>query len=140
MAAEVEALVRTQPSIAERGEAVNALQAWLRKAETGAKWALKDQGQLLELVGLCAQRRWQTRRRVIGGNIMSVVTFEGIVDDGQIRLKTNIRLPEKTKVYVVVPDIQIEQVAHIFSPRLAHPEQAADFKMEIVEEPSDAGL
>jgi len=71
---------------------------------------------------------------------MSVVTFEGIVDDGQIRLKTNIRLPEKTKVYVVVPDIQVEQVAHIFSPRLAHPEQAADFKMEVVEEPSDAGL
>ena len=68
---------------------------------------------------------------------MSVVTFEGIVDDGQIRLKTNIRLPEKTKVYVVVPDIQIEQVARIFSPRLAHPEQAVDFKMEIVEEPSD---
>jgi hypothetical protein len=71
---------------------------------------------------------------------MSVATFEGIVDDGQIRLKTNIRLPEKTKVYVVVPDIQIEQVAHIFSPRLARPEQAADFKMEIFEEPSDAGL
>ena len=71
---------------------------------------------------------------------MSVVTFEGIVDRGQIRLKTNIRLPEKTKVYVVVPDIQIEQVARIFSPRLAHPEQAVDFKMEIVEEPSDAGL
>jgi hypothetical protein len=44
---------------------------------------------------------------------MSVVTFEGIVDDGQIRLKTNIRLPEKTRVYVVVPDIQIEQVAHV---------------------------
>ena len=71
---------------------------------------------------------------------MGVVTFEGIVDNGQIRLKTNIRLPEKTKVYVVVPDIQIEQAAHIFSPRLVHPEQAADFKMEIVEEPSDAGL
>jgi hypothetical protein len=71
---------------------------------------------------------------------MSVVTFEGVVDDGQIRLKTNIRLPEKTKVYVVVPDIQVEQVAHIFSPRLANPEQAADFKMEIIEEPSDAGL
>ena len=72
--------------------------------------------------------------------MVSVATFEGVVDHGQIRLKTNIRLPEKTKVYVVVPDIQIEQVARIFSPRLAHPEQAADFKMEIVEEPPDAGL
>jgi hypothetical protein len=75
-----------------------------------------------------------------GGGMVSVVTFEGVVDHGQIRLKTNIRLPEETKVYVVVPDIQIEQVARIFSPRLAHPEQAADFKMEIVEEPPDAGL
>ena len=72
--------------------------------------------------------------------MVSVATFEGIVDNGQIRLKTDIRLPEKTKVYVVVPDIQIEQVAHIFSPRLAHPEQAPDFKMEIVEGPSDASL
>jgi predicted transcriptional regulator len=34
-----------------------------------------------------------------------------------------------------VEDIQIEQIAYIFSPRLAHPEQAADFEMEIVEKP-----
>jgi hypothetical protein len=33
----VEALVRAQPSIAEQGEAVNALRAWLRKAETVVK-------------------------------------------------------------------------------------------------------
>lgn len=71
---------------------------------------------------------------------MRVVTFEGIVDHGQIKLKTNVRLPDNTKVYVVVPEMQIEQSARIVSPRLAHPEQAADFKMEIVEEPSDAGL
>ena len=71
---------------------------------------------------------------------MGVVTIEGIVDQGQIRLKTSIRLPERTKVYVVVPDVQIEQVARIFSPRLAHPEQATDFRMEIVEESPDASL
>ena len=71
---------------------------------------------------------------------MSIVTIEGIVDNSQIRLKTNIRLPEKTKVYVVVPDVQIEQIARIFSPRLAHPEQATDFKMEIVEESPDANV
>jgi hypothetical protein len=28
----------------------------------------------------------------------------------------------------------------VFSPRLAHPEQAADFKMEIVGEAADASL
>ncbi len=71
---------------------------------------------------------------------MSVVTLEGVVEHGQIRLKTNVRLPDKTNVYVVVPGIQIKQVAHIFTPRLAHPEQAVDFKMEIVEEPSHASL
>jgi hypothetical protein len=71
---------------------------------------------------------------------MSVVTFEGVVDKGQIRLKSQVLLPERTRVYVIIPDVQIEQIAYIFSPRLAHPEQAADFKMEIVEEPSDASI
>jgi len=71
---------------------------------------------------------------------MNVVTLEGIVEHGQIQLKTNVHLPDKTKVYIVVPGIQIEQVARIFSPRLAHSEEAADFRMEIVEEPSDASL
>ncbi len=64
---------------------------------------------------------------------MSVMTLEGIIDHGQIRLKTNMHLPDNTKVYVIIPDVQIEQVVRISSPRLAHPEQAADFAMEIVE-------
>ncbi len=68
---------------------------------------------------------------------MSVVTLEGIVKHGQIQLKTNIRLLENTKVYVVIPNVQIEQRAHIFSPRLAHPEQATDFEMQIIDEPPD---
>lgn len=71
---------------------------------------------------------------------MSIVTLEGIVERNRIRLKTNVRLPENTKVYVIVPDIQVEQVARVYSPRLAHPAQAADFKMEVVEEPLDASL
>lgn len=74
-----------------------------------------------------------------GGN-MSVATFEGIVEEGQIRLKTKVRSPDNTKAYVVVPGLQIEHVAHIVSPRLAHPEQAADFQMEIVESSSNASV
>jgi hypothetical protein len=62
---------------------------------------------------------------------MGVVTFEGIIEQGQIRLTTNVRLPENTKVYIIVPDLQVTEVAHLFSPRLSHPEQAIDFKMEI---------
>jgi hypothetical protein len=71
---------------------------------------------------------------------MTVVTLEGIVEHGQIRLITNVHLPENTKVYVVVPDMQIEQAARVVTPRLKHPEQAADFKLELVEGPSDASV
>jgi hypothetical protein len=71
---------------------------------------------------------------------MSIVTLEGVVEHGQIRLKDDIRLPDKTKVYVIVPDIQIKRDARIFSPRLVHPEQAADFEMEVIEESPDASV
>ncbi|MBA3945238.1 MAG: hypothetical protein H0X37_11825 [Herpetosiphonaceae bacterium] len=65
---------------------------------------------------------------------MSVLTLEGIVDQGQIRLTTNANLLEHTKVYVVVPDMQIEQAIHIATPHLVHKEQVNDFMMEVVEE------
>ncbi len=71
---------------------------------------------------------------------MSIITYEGIVEGGQIRLKPDVRLPDKTKVYVVVPDVHTEETARIFSPRLTHPEQAADFRMEVTEEPTDATI
>jgi hypothetical protein len=35
---------------------------------------------------------------------MPVTTFSGTVEDGQVRLAANVHLPEKTKVFVVVPD------------------------------------
>jgi hypothetical protein len=65
---------------------------------------------------------------------MQVTAFEGVVEDGQIRLKTQVRLPEKTKVYVVVPDYEAKHVVHVFSPRLLHPEQAADFTKVVVKD------
>jgi hypothetical protein len=68
---------------------------------------------------------------------MGVVTVEGVVEHGQIRLKDGIRLPDKMRVYVVVPDLQI---AHVYSPRLLNSEQATDFRMEIVEAGANAGL
>ena len=68
---------------------------------------------------------------------MGVVALEGIVENGPIRLTDSIRLPDKTRVYVIVPDIQIKRGARIFSPRLAHSEQAADFRMEVIEESID---
>jgi hypothetical protein len=71
---------------------------------------------------------------------MGVVALEGVIERGQVRITPDVHLPDKTRVYVVIPDIQIERVTHVSSPRLAHPEQAVDFEMEVVEETSHAGL
>lgn len=35
---------------------------------------------------------------------MSVTTYQGTVEHGQVRLASNIRLPENATVYVIVPD------------------------------------
>src|SRR2546428_4595275 len=35
---------------------------------------------------------------------MSLATFEGVVEQGQIKLKNGGSLPDKIKVYIVVPD------------------------------------
>ena len=71
---------------------------------------------------------------------MAILTLEGIVENGQIRLRDNLTLPEHTKVYVVIPDVEMAPQAHIYSPRLVDPEQAADFAKEIVEVSADAEL
>lgn len=65
---------------------------------------------------------------------MSVATYEGVVIGGQVRLEDGIRLPERAKVFVIVPEgsLQIPR-ARIHSPRLACPEQVADFVMEVSE-------
>ena len=64
---------------------------------------------------------------------MKVETYEGVVENGQIRLPPNVCLPEKAKVYIVVPSVETRAGGNIRSPRLTHPEQAADFKKEIIE-------
>ncbi len=71
---------------------------------------------------------------------MKVVTYEGVVENGHIQLPAGVLLPEKARVYVVVPEVGAQPVARIASPRLAHPEQAADFVKEVFQESSDAGL
>jgi hypothetical protein len=74
---------------------------------------------------------------------MKVVTYEGVVENGRVQLPAGVSLPEKAKVYVVVPgvvEIEAQRVAHIYSPRLANPADAIHFKMEVREEGTDAGL
>lgn len=71
---------------------------------------------------------------------MSVMTIEGVVADGQIKLKDDVRLPENTRVYVVVPDVQVAGVARIYTPHLVHREQAKDFELTVTEDSTNAEL
>jgi hypothetical protein len=63
---------------------------------------------------------------------MSVLTLEGMVEGGRVRLLEEAAFPDKTKVYVVVPGAQ-QQMSRIGSPGLAEPEDASQFKMEVTE-------
>jgi predicted DNA-binding antitoxin AbrB/MazE fold protein len=65
---------------------------------------------------------------------MKTTTYEAIVENGQIKLPESVHLPEHTKVLVVVPNGEPIPASRIYSPRLAHPEQASDFIKEVVKE------
>lgn len=73
---------------------------------------------------------------------MTILTVEGVIEDGVVRLKGKVNLPEKTKVYVIVPELEYGEsqpvTAHVSSPRLAIREQIVDFHMDVTEEPDDA--
>jgi hypothetical protein len=70
---------------------------------------------------------------------MAVTTLEGIVENGQVRLLDPTALPERAKVYVVVPDPEMPQ-RRISSPQLADPAKAADFEKDVFKEEADAEL
>lgn len=74
---------------------------------------------------------------------MGLLTLEGIVENGRIRLREDVALPERATVYVIVPDVDAtlprRPAARIASPRLARPEQATDFVKQVIEGPADAG-
>jgi hypothetical protein len=71
---------------------------------------------------------------------MAILTVEGVVENGQIRLRDYVALPEHTKVYVIIPDVETAPPAHVYSPRLVHPEQALDFAKQVIEVAADAEL
>ena len=64
---------------------------------------------------------------------MTITTYEGVVEKGKIRLKSGVKLPKNVKVYVIVPELQVQKkkTAPVLAPHLAHRKQAADFKMKI---------
>ncbi len=69
---------------------------------------------------------------------MKVATYEGIVENGQIKFSEAPRLPEHAKVYVVVAGVEEISGSHMRSPRLAQSERAGDFAKEVIEEPGNA--
>jgi hypothetical protein len=71
---------------------------------------------------------------------MKVATYEATVENGQIKLSEPMLLPERAKVYVVIPCLEDVARIHVASPRLAQPERAVDFVKEVTEVPRDAGL
>lgn len=71
---------------------------------------------------------------------MREMTVEGTVENGQVKLPADVRLPEHVKVLVIIPGVDKQPALYIGSPRLAHPEQAADFETEVIEESPDGGL
>lgn len=64
---------------------------------------------------------------------MQVTAIEAIVKDGQIVLSEDIKLPEMTTVYVIVPKVEKNRTARIMSPRLVDKSRLADFKREIID-------
>ena len=62
-----------------------------------------------------------------------LATYEGIVENGRVTLPPNTDIPDKTRVYVLVPDAEMQPTPYIASPRLVRPEQAKDFEMQVTE-------
>jgi hypothetical protein len=69
-----------------------------------------------------------------------LATYEGVVENGPVTLPPNADIPEKTRVYVLVPDADAKRIPRVSSPRLVHPEQAKDFVKEVIEDTTDAGV
>ncbi|MBI3863030.1 MAG: hypothetical protein HY290_14155 [Planctomycetia bacterium] len=71
---------------------------------------------------------------------MKLETYEATVENGQIKLADVVRLPENTKVYVIVPNGLEPNRFHVGSPRLAQPKQAVDFVKQVTEDDPNASL
>lgn len=73
---------------------------------------------------------------------MSLTTIQGVIENGQIRLVENVRLPENATVYVVFPESDNQPVREVYlksprplrmpTPRVTSAEQAARLKKTMV--------
>lgn len=74
---------------------------------------------------------------------MRVMAFEGVIKNGRVELPPGVSLPDRAKVYIVIPEVvevDTPQSPRIYSPRLANPADAVHFtKMEVTKEEPNAG-
>ena len=63
-----------------------------------------------------------------------LATDKGIIENGRVMLSSDAGIPEKTRVYVLVPDAETLSAGHVASPHLADPEQARDFQKQDIED------
>lgn len=75
-----------------------------------------------------------------GLNMRKLATYEGIIENGRVSLPPNADIPEKTRVYVLVPDSETFSTPRVASPHLANPAQAKDFEKLIIEDITDANV
>ena len=61
-----------------------------------------------------------------------LATYEGVVENGRVRLPPNADIPEGTPVYVLVPNAETHPLPHIATPHLADPDQAKDFEKQVI--------
>lgn len=66
--------------------------------------------------------------------------IEAIVENGIIRLREDVSLPENARVYVIMADLLDPLSTRVRSPRLVDKRRTTDFKKKIVELPADAKL
>ena len=62
---------------------------------------------------------------------MSVVSFEAVVENGQVRLPPDVVLPERQTVFVVVPNAIPAEAAKLPGVRLADPSDATKFELQV---------
>ena len=62
---------------------------------------------------------------------MSVTTFEGVVENGRVRLPDGVILPERQTVFVVVPSAIPPKTQKLPGVRLTNPGDAAKFEMKV---------
>ena len=69
-----------------------------------------------------------------------IVTYEGIIEGGLVKLPETAHIPDNTRVYVLVPEEQTSHTPYIGSPRLVDPGRAKDFQKQVSEETPNARL